>query len=128
MTAHAYPDCITIEPVSAPVDAEVLLPGSKSYTNRALILAALANGRSTINAALFSDDTHYMADSLRRLGIRVEEDAAAKRFIVDGASGRIPATTANLFVGNSGTTARFITALLALGRGQYVVDGVERMR
>jgi 3-phosphoshikimate 1-carboxyvinyltransferase len=126
--ARVYPDSVTIEPVSAPVDTDVLLPGSKSYTNRALILAALAAGRSTINAALFSDDTHYMADSLRRLGIAVDEDAQAKRFIVDGAGGRIPAASAELIVGNSGTTARFITALLALGRGEYTVDGVERMR
>lgn len=126
--ARTYPEQITIVPVTSPVDAEVLLPGSKSYTNRALILAALANGRSTINAALFSDDTHHMADSLRRLGIPMHEDAEAKRFVVDGTCGRIPATTAQLFVGNSGTTARFITALLALGHGEYVVDGVERMR
>lgn len=127
-TGHDYPDQITIEPVTIPVDAKVLLPGSKSYTNRALILAALADGRSTINAALFSDDTHYMADSLRRLGIRVDEDAAGKRFVVDGTGGKIPARSAELFVGNSGTTARFITALLALGRGEFNVDGVERMR
>jgi 3-phosphoshikimate 1-carboxyvinyltransferase len=126
-TTRAYPERITIEPAVAPVDARVLLPGSKSYTNRALILAALANGRSTINAALFSDDTHYMADSLRRLGIAVDENADAQRFIVDGMGGRIPASSAELFVGNSGTTARFITALLALGRGEFVVDGVERM-
>ena len=128
MPTHVYPKTITIRPVETPVDVDVLLPGSKSYTNRALILAALATGRSTINGALFSDDTHYMADSLRRLGISVAEDAGAMRFAVDGASGRIPATSAELFVGNSGTTARFITALLALGRGAYIVDGVQRMR
>ncbi len=127
-TDRDYPDQITIEPVTTPVNADVLLPGSKSYTNRALILAALANGRSSINAALFSDDTHYMADSLRRLGIAVDENPDAKRFVVDGAEGKIPVTSAELFVGNSGTTARFITALLALGRGEYLVDGVERMR
>ncbi len=125
---RSYPDQIRIEPVAAPVNADVLLPGSKSYTNRALILAALARGRSTINAALFSDDTHYMADSLRRLGIPVGEDVAAKRFIVDGAGGTIPSSSAELYVGNSGTTARFITALVALGHGEYVIDGIERMR
>jgi 3-phosphoshikimate 1-carboxyvinyltransferase len=130
MTAstRAYPPTITLQPAAQPVNAEVLLPGSKSYTNRALILAALAEGRTTISSALFSDDTRYMADSLRRLGIAVSEDEAAKRFVVDGASGTIPAKSAELFVGNSGTTARFITALLALGHGEYVVDGVERMR
>jgi 3-phosphoshikimate 1-carboxyvinyltransferase len=123
-----YPDVVAVTPVTRPVDAEIILPGSKSYTNRAMILAAMADGRSTISSALFSDDTHYMAESLRRLGIGVVEDEPNSTFIVDGAGGSIPATGAELFVGNSGTTARFITALLCLGHGEFVVDGVERMR
>jgi len=128
VSPRAYPPTITVQAATQPVDADVLLPGSKSYTNRALILAGLAHGRTTISPALFSDDTHYMAHSLRRLGIVVAEDEAAQSFVVDGAGGIIPAKSAELFVGNSGTTARFITALLALGHGEYVVDGVERMR
>ncbi len=123
-----YPDAITMEPVNGPTNADVTLPGSKSYTNRALILAAMGDGRSTITSALFSDDTHYMAESLRRLGISVQEDEEHTTFIVDGASGTIPASVAELYVGNSGTTARFITAFLALGHGEFMVDGNERMR
>ncbi len=122
------PDLLSVDPSTRPVDADVTLPGSKSYTNRALILAAMADGRSTITSALFSDDTRYMAESLRRLGIPVREDQAASSFEVDGKGGRIPATRAQLFVGNSGTTARFITAMLALGNGDYRVDGSQRMR
>jgi 3-phosphoshikimate 1-carboxyvinyltransferase len=110
------------------VDATVRLPGSKSYTNRALIIAAMADGLSTVRSALFSDDTEYMAGALRTLGIRVEEDAAAETFRVWGTGGRIPATDATLFTGNAGTAARFLTAFVALGHGRYVVDGVERMR
>jgi 3-phosphoshikimate 1-carboxyvinyltransferase len=121
-------DPLPIQPLARAVDAAVEVPGSKSYTNRALIIAAMADGPSTLRGALFSDDTERMADSLRRLGIRVEEDAGDSRFVVEGQGGRIPAETAELFVGNSGTTARFLTAFLALGHGRYVVDGDSRMR
>ncbi len=125
---RSYPPTLAIRPVARPVDAEVTLPGSKSYTNRALLLASMATGTSTIREALFSDDSRYMAGALRELGIRVEEDAAGRRFTVEGTGGAIPARRASLFVGNSGTSARFLTAFLALGQGEYVVDGVPRMR
>jgi len=121
-------DPYPIEPLVRPVDAVVEVPGSKSYTNRALLIAALADGRSTLRGALFSEDTERMADSLRRLGLRVEEDPADARYDVWGTGGRIPAASAELFVGNSGTTVRFLTAMLGLGHGRYLVDGVERMR
>lgn len=123
-----YPERIEIRPAVRPVDAEVTLPGSKSYTNRALVLAALAEGTSTIREALFSDDTRYMALALEALGLPVAVDAADRTFTVLGSGGRIPAAQATLFVGNSGTSARFLTALVALGHGEYVIDGVERMR
>lgn len=126
--SRTYPAELTVEPVARPVDAEVTLPGSKSYTNRVLPLAALADGTSVIREALFSDDTHYMAEALIALGIPVEADPDTNTFTVSGAGGRIPARSATLFVGNSGTSARFLTALLALGDGEYVVDGIERMR
>ncbi len=106
----------------------VAVPGSKSYTNRALAIAALAEGHSVLRGALFSDDTDRMADSLRRLGIRVEEDAADARFEIWGEGGRIPAETAELFIGNAGTATRFLTAMVALGQGRYVIDGIPRMR
>lgn len=125
-------DPLTIAPLTAPPDADVRVPGSKSYTNRALIVAAMAKGRSTLAGALFSDDTARMADCLRRVGIPIEERPEDCVFEVTGAGGRIPASSAELFVGNSGTTARFIVACLALCRnetpGRYVVDGVPRMR
>lgn len=123
-----YPDEIEIQPVRAPVDVEVAVPGSKSDTNRALPIAALADGTSVIRGALFSDDTHYMAAALNALGIHVTASREDRTFTVAGAGGSIPARSASLFIGNSGTTARFLTALLALGRGEYVLDGVERMR
>ncbi len=126
--APDYPPVITLEPAAGPVEAEVTLPGSKSFTNRALVLAALADGVSTLRAALFSEDTAVMAESLRRLGISVAEDSEALTFTVEGKGGIIPADRAELFVGNSGTTARFLTALLALGHGEYLLDGVPRMR
>lgn len=119
---------ITLTPAARPIDATVELPGSKSYTNRALLIAALADGPSRIRRALFSDDTHYMQQALTALGIGVSADPAEATFEVAGSGGRIPAETAELFIGNAGTAARFLTAAVALGHGRYVVDGVERMR
>src|SRR5438270_2686313 len=113
------PDPLEITPLSGPVDAEIEVPGSKSYTNRALLLAALAEGRSALTGALFSDDTRYMADALNALGIPVESDPDRCRFVVDGAGGRVPAAEAELFVGNAGTAARFLVAFTALGAGRY---------
>lgn len=117
-----------IAPIDHPINATVTLPGSKSYTNRALIIAALAYGTSTLRQALFSDDTLYMAEALRQLGIPVRASESNKTFVVEGKGGAIPAGRAELFVGLSGTSARFLTALAALGNGQYRVDGVARMR
>ncbi|HAA74253.1 TPA: 3-phosphoshikimate 1-carboxyvinyltransferase [Candidatus Latescibacteria bacterium] len=121
-------ETLELQPFQRPVDAEVEIPGSKSYTNRALLIAALADGETVVEGALFSDDTNYMAKSLRRLGIDVVEDQANARFTVQGCGGKIPASSAELFVGNSGTTARFLTAFVSLGKGEYVIDGSERMR
>jgi 3-phosphoshikimate 1-carboxyvinyltransferase len=119
---------VLITPVTHPMDATVELPGSKSLTNRALLIAALADGASTLRRALFSDDTHAMHGALESLGIAVEADEGAQIYVVHGRSGRIPASEATLFVGNAGTAARFLTAAVALGHGRYVVDGVPRMR
>lgn len=121
-------DRLPIQPLGRPVDAIIAVPGSKSITNRALLLAALADGTSRLTGALYSDDTRYMAAALRALGIGVREDEAAAAFEVDGAGGRIPLERGDLFVGNSGTTARFLTAFVALGQGTYRLDGVPRMR
>ena len=123
---HQPPRSIT--PATGPVDATVQVPGSKSLTNRALCLAALASGTSTLRNALFSDDTHYFGAALQALGIAVRQDPEAATISVDGQGGAIPAAQADLFVGNAGTAARFLTAVLALGDGCYTVDGVPRMR
>lgn len=117
-----------IKPIKHPIDATVTLPGSKSFTNRALIIAALADGTSTLRQALFSDDTVYMAAALRHLGIPVSSDERTSTYIVEGKGGEIPAKQADLFVGLSGTSARFLTALASLGHGRFGVDGVPRMR
>ncbi len=119
---------IEIKPVTGKIDAVVSVPGSKSYTNRALITAALADGESTITNALFSDDTKYMASSLNALGIPIKDDLNANRFVINGKGGIIPAKQANLFIGNAGTAMRFLTAMLTLGNGVYEIDGIERMR
>lgn len=116
-----------IEPIAAPFDAVVELPGSKSYTNRALLIAALARGRSEITQALASDDTHYMRTALRAMGAQVDE-RDAHTFLVTGVDGQFPADGASLMVGNAGTAARFLTAAVALGHGTFIVDGSEAMR
>ncbi len=121
-------DALEIKPFQKPVNAVVSPPGSKSYTNRVLPLAALALGESIISGALFSDDTRYMAAALRQLGVSVQEDAASSRFTVQGTGGTWQASSAPLFIGNSGTSARFLAPLVALGQGEYLIDGVEAMR
>jgi len=126
-----------LSPISHPLHATVRVPGSKSLTNRALIIAALANGVTTIHNALESDDSAQCVESLQRLGFVVgakhasprseaERDASPLRVV--GLSGHIPSSHAELFVGNAGTAARFLTAMLTLGHGEYIVDGDARMR
>lgn len=119
---------LEVVPTHRPADATVSLPGSKSYTNRALIIAAMAHGESLIRSALYSDDTDYMKSALQALGVRVEEDRTQASFRVWGAGGSVPSRSAELFIGNAGTAARFLTAFVAAGNGRYVIDGTERMR
>ncbi len=123
------PDPLPIRPFTHPVRGEITLPGSKSITNRALLLAALSDGPVTLTYALFSRDTEIMAAALNQLGIAVTTDAKAKTMRVAGQGGKIPAQTARLFVGNAGTAARFLTALVCLRPGGvYHFDGDEAMR
>jgi len=119
---------LPIRPLERPPDALVTVPGSKSITNRALLLAALAEGPSELRGALFSDDTRYMVDALRALGVGVEIDERAARIAVDGCGGRWPVKRADLFVGNAGTAMRFLVAAACLGEGHYRIDGSARMR
>ncbi len=113
---------------SGPVRGTIRPPGSKSITNRALVCAALARGRSILTGALDSEDTRVMIDSLNRLGIPVQPDWSRAAVAVEGAAGRIPASEAELFLANSGTSIRFLTALVTLGHGRYRLDGVRRMQ
>ncbi len=117
-----------IAPLGAPPDATVRVPGSKSITNRALLLAALADGDSVLRGALFSDDTRYMADSLNQLGVAVESDEREQTLRVVGGGGVWTSSQADLFVGNAGTAMRFLVAALALGKGRFRIDGSARMR
>ncbi len=121
-------DTLTITPSSGPVVGLATVPGSKSITNRALALAALSPGATTLQDALFADDTARMMDCLTALGFGVVQNEADYEIAVQGQGRIIPATSAELFVGNSGTTARFVTPLAALGHGDYRLDGVARMR
>ena len=130
MTAsHTYPEQITLMPVSRPVAASVTLPGSKSITNRALLLAALADGESRLIAPLHSEDTFYMAQALRELGVTVEE-TENHDFRVQGMGGHFQSPNKTLMIGNSGTTVRFLTAAacFAPAGSDVTLDGVARMR
>jgi len=111
-----------------PLLGSIRPPGSKSITNRALVCAALADGSSVLRGALDSEDTRVMIDSLQRLGLDVCANQERTEIRVAGCGGRIPAAEADLFLANSGTSIRFLTALTTLGRGRFRLDGVERMR
>ena len=125
----SLPDLLPIRPFTKPVRGEVTLPGSKSLTNRALLLAALCDGPVTLTGALFSEDTQLMATALTRLGIPVKTDEANKAIHVVGQGGKIPVQQTEIFVGLAGTAARFLTALCAAApSGVYKIDGVPQMR
>lgn len=117
-----------IVPVRGPVFGSVRPPGSKSLTNRALVLAALANGETTLTGVLHSRDTEVMIDSLKRLGFSIEQNLETQTVRVIGRSGKIPATTADLWLENSGTSIRFLAAMCTLGHGRFRLDGNTRMR
>lgn len=119
---------IEIHPVTAPVRGSVRPPGSKSLTNRALIVAALARGRSRLTGVLDSQDTRVMIDSLRRLGLSVEHEPAVSTVEITGCDGAPPVAAADLWLENSGTSIRFLTALCILGTGRFRLDGNARMR
>ena len=119
---------LRVRPLEGPIDATVEVPGSKSITNRALVAAALASGRSVLSRALSADDTAAMAAALARLGIGVERDAASGDVVVDGGCERLRPGPVELDARLSGTTARFLLPVLALGRGRYRLDGLAALR
>lgn len=127
-------DAVEIIPPDGPINATVRPPGSKSITNRALPIAAVAKGTSTLTGVLKSDDTIYMIQALKQLGVKIDDSRLSdipeeSVVIVHGCNGRFPAKEADLFLGNSGTSIRFLTAIVAAcGRGTFRLDGIERMR
>lgn len=125
MNRPGYPAALTVAPITSAQGA-VMLPGSKSLSNRALLLAALAEGRTELANLLQADDTAVMIDALRALGVRVDADGQTAR--IDGCGGRFPQQQADLFLGNAGTAMRPLTAALAFAGGRYRLDGVARMR
>jgi len=133
----SIPNLIEIIPLEKPVHAEITVPGSKSITNRTLILGALAEGETTLQGALWSEDTQVMVECLQDLGfmVNVEADPSEtcnRTITVYGKSGTVPpggteAQPLELFVGNAGTAARFLAAFVCLGKGVYRLHGVPRM-
>jgi 3-phosphoshikimate 1-carboxyvinyltransferase len=121
-------DVREIFPVDRPVSGTIRPPGSKSLTNRALVIAALAEGTSHLTGVLDSRDTFVMIDSLQRLGIAIDHSSADCSIIITGCSGRLTVDSADLWLENSGTSIRFLTALCALGHGRFRLDGNTRMR
>ncbi|MCX7892949.1 MAG: 3-phosphoshikimate 1-carboxyvinyltransferase [Burkholderiales bacterium] len=117
---------LDLAPVAG-VAGTVTLPGSKSISNRTLLLAALAEGGTEVRGLLESDDTARMLEALAALGIRVERVGDARDYRVAGAGGRVPASSADLFLGNAGTAFRPLVAVLALAGGTYRLAGVARM-
>jgi 3-phosphoshikimate 1-carboxyvinyltransferase len=119
---------LQMTPIRHLLSASVRVPGSKSLTNRSLLIAALADGATRLTNALFSDDSKYFANALQTLGFEVQLDEVDSEMIVAGLGGRIPSKKAELFIGNAGTAARFLSAFLSLGQGDYILDGEPRMR
>jgi 3-phosphoshikimate 1-carboxyvinyltransferase len=117
-----------IVPVTRPLRGAVRPPGSKSITNRALVLAALAEGNSRLSGVLDSQDTRVMVTSLQRLGIAVTHNPVDCSAQIEGCAGTPPAAAAELWLENSGTSIRFLTAVACLGNGKYSLDGNSRMR
>lgn len=123
----AMPPQVDIVPCG-PVIGRIRPPGSKSLTNRALVMAALAHGPSYLTGVLESEDTSVMLAAWQHLGVDIEGSAAEGCLNVHGCGGSLPNRRGELFIANSGTTIRFLTAALAACDGEFVLDGVARMR
>lgn len=121
-------DFYEVQPVSGSLQGSIRPPGSKSLTNRAVVIAALARGESRLTNVLDSQDTRVMLESCRRLGVAVEHDPATCSVRVPGCGGRFPASQAELWLENSGTSIRFLTAACTTGEGRFKLDGNVRMR
>ena len=119
---------LTIRPFRTPARGVAQVPGSKSITNRALLLAALADGETLFTGALFSRDTRILIAALRTLGFEVADDETAQTLRIRGLGGRIPKAQAKLHVGNAGTVMRFVPPVAALAVGDIAFRGDARAR
>lgn len=117
-----------VKPILKPINKTVVVPGSKSMTNRALLMAALSDKRSTLKGVLFSDDSRHFLGSLQSLGYEMNIDEPAKTVSIKGTGGIIPNKTGTIDVGSAGTAARFLTAMLALSEGEYTINCSEQMK
>lgn len=121
-------DYYKVTPVSEPKSFSVTVPGSKSITNRAMLLAALSNGECLLKNALFSSDSRALLAALQALGIDASADEDTKEIKITGCHGNLPNKTATVYAASAGTAARFLTALLAFSDGTYVLDASEQMK
>jgi 3-phosphoshikimate 1-carboxyvinyltransferase len=117
-----------VKTINHPLDCTVDVPGSKSITNRALLMAALANGKSVLNGVLFSNDSRYFLTSLISLGYIIEVNEVENYVAINGHGADIPKKNATIDVGSAGTAARFLTAMLALSGGEYIINASEQMK
>lgn len=121
-------DIYIVNRIDEPINGSVTVPGSKSVTNRALLMAALSNGTTVLNGVLFSDDSEHFLECLKELGFKVDIDKVTKTVAVTGNGGIIPAKSGKIYVGSAGTAARFLTAMTALSDGEYYIDASEQMK
>ncbi|MGN1084352.1 MAG: 3-phosphoshikimate 1-carboxyvinyltransferase, partial [Lachnospiraceae bacterium] len=123
-----FSDCYKVTPVNHQPPLTVTVPGSKSITNRALLLAALSDGECVLENALFSSDSRALITALKELGIPCSADEATKRIRVTGCNGTLPNRSAVVNAESAGTAARFLTALLAFCDGTYTLNASEQMK
>ncbi len=117
---------VSLSPLERPVDAEIAIPGSKSFTNRALVMAAMADGTSEINGILKSDDSYWCLDAFKKLGVHCHVNGETVR--IEGASGEWPVRECELYIGAAGTSARFLPGALAVAHsGQWLLRGSRRL-
>ena len=115
-----------VKKLKNPIDWKVIVPGSKSMTNRVLLLAALQQGEITLDGVLFSDDSRVFLNSLQSLGFDLQINEEQKQVILEGCAGKIPKQEAEIYVGSAGTAARFLTAMLGCSEGTYVINASEQ--
>lgn len=117
-----------VKKLNKPIDWVVEVPGSKSMTNRALLMAALADGKTTLKGVLFSDDSRHFLGSLKSLGFEVDINEKEKTVAVTGLNGKLPVKEGEIYVGSAGTAARFLTAMLGMAEGTFVIQASEQMK